>query len=326
METQPLPPLAERVRAETAVALRAVQTERKKLERLLPKLAEDAAKCQGADDLRLAGEVLKIALHEVPAGADRVVLAVPWLDGQTVDVPLQRDLSPRANLERLFRRAKGLAQGLRVVMERTTQTHARLARLAQLVHAWEQLLAQATAFDTHAPDAPRPRDVLRALPSWLADVRAAGVRLPPPPGGPPPDVRKAAKGRTLPDGVRLFRSPQGAVVWAGQHALGNDALVTRLLRGRDVWLHVRDRPGAHVVLRVEGQAPPSQPEVNACAVLAAHLSGVHKGDVCEVTVCAGKDVRKVKGAPAGSVYLSQERVVRVVVDAAVVDGFYARRA
>lgn len=319
-----LPPLADRVRQETAVAVRALHTETKKLQRLLPKLAEDARRCSGADDLCLAGEVLKTALHQVPQGADRVVLPVPWLEGEVVEVPLQRDLSPRANLDRIFRRAKGLATGLRVVNARIAQTRERLVQVAALHKSWEVLLADAEAVDARQPDAPRARDILRQVPLWLDVVRRLGVRLPPPPGGPPPDVRKAAKGRELPPGVRLFRSPAGAVVLAGQNAQGNDALVTRLMRGRDVWLHVRDRPGAHVVLRAEGQAQPGAAEILACGVLAAHLAGVHKGDVCEVTWCLGKDVRKVKGAPAGSVYLSQEKVLRLTVQAEVVDEFYAR--
>jgi hypothetical protein len=45
-----------------------------------------------------------------------------------------------------------------------------------------------------------------------------------------------------------------------------------------------------------------------------------------VTLAQGKGVRKVKGAAAGSVYVSGERALRVEVEAAVVDGFYARRA
>lgn len=317
------PPLVERVRTETAEARRALTTERKKLTRLLEKLPADAAACAGGETLRLAGEVLKVSLERVPRGADRLTLPVPWLDGETVEVPLQRDLSPQQNLDKLFRRAKGLTLGLKIVRQREAQTQARLLAVGTQAVALDSILADAQAFDAHQPDAPRPRDVLRQVAAWLLAVRQLGVRLQTAPK-PEPDVRKVARGKELPDGVRLFRSPQNAVVLAGKTAEGNDALVTRLLRGRDVWLHLRDRPGAHVMLRVEGNAPAKAAEVDVCAMLAGHLSGVGKGESCDITVCAGKDVRKVKGAPAGSVYVSRERVVRVVVDGQVIDGFYAR--
>ncbi len=318
-----LPPLAERVRAETADARRALATERKKLARLLEKLPVDAAACAGGEALRLAGEVLKVSLDQVPRGADRMTLPVPWLDGETVDVPLQRDLSPQQNLDRLFRRAKGLTLGLKIVRQREAQTLARMAIVAAQLATLDAIGAAAQAFDTQTPDAPRPRDVLRQVTAWLQAVRQLGVKL----QGvakPTPEQRKVARGKQLPDGVRLFSSPEGAVVLAGKTADGNDALVTRLLRGRDVWLHLRDRPGAHVMLRVQGQDAAKPAELAACAMLAGHLSGVAKGEACEITVCAGKDVRKVKGAPAGSVYVSRERVLRVVIDGDVIDGFYAR--
>ena len=318
-----LPPLADRVRAETADARRALTTERKKLVRLLEKLPVDAAACEGGEALRLAGEVLKVSLERVPRGADRVTLPVPWLEGETVEVPLQRDLSPQANMAKLFRRAKGLTQGLKIVRERAAQAEARMELVAAQVTVLEAILAAAEAFDAQHPQAPRPRDLLKQVAAWLLAVRQLGVRLQAP-IKPDQDVRKVAKGKELPEGVRLFRSPLNAVVLAGKTAQGNDALVTRLLRGRDVWLHLRDRTGAHVMLRVEGMAAAKETEVAACAMLAGHLSGVAKGEACDVTVCAGKDVRKVKGAPAGSVYVSHERVVRVTVDAAVIDGFYAR--
>ncbi len=321
--TDALPPLVERVRAETADARRALATERKKLGRLLEKLQADAAACAGGDALRLAGDVLKVSLERVPRGAERVTLPVPWLDGETVDIPLQRDLSPRQNLDKLFRRAKGLTQGLKIVRQREALALARLEDVAAQVVALDAIVAGAMAFDAHESGAPRPREVLRQVTAWLLVVRQLGVRLQTPPKL-APDLHKVARGKELPDGVKMFRSPQNAVVLAGKTAEGNDALVTRLLRGRDLWLHLRDRPGAHVMLRVDVTGLAKQSEIEACAMLAGHLSGVTKGEACDVTVCAGKDVRKVKGAPAGSVYLSREHVVRVVLDASTIDGFYLR--
>lgn len=317
-----LPPLTQRVRDETALAKRALQTELKKLSRLLGKLTQDAEACQGSEQLRLAGEVLKTALDQVPPGADRLTLPVPWLEAETVEIPLQRDLTPRQNLEKLFRRARGLAQGLQIVQQREVATHARIGKLQQHQAELEKLLVLAGQFDRQQPEALRPRDILKQTTAWLLAARQLGLKLPQPVNQ--PELRKVTKSREVPEGIRVFRSPLGAVVLAGKNAAGNDVLVTRLLRGRDVWLHLRDRPGAHVMLRVEGKNPPAEKEIHACAVLAAHLAGVDKGDVCDVTTCAGKDVRKVKGAPAGSVYLARERVLRVTVDAQVVDEFYAR--
>ncbi len=318
------PTLSERLRDLSAIARRSLTSDRKKRQRLLIKLDAEQAVAQNSDDLRLQGEVLKMHLQAIPRGAESIELQVPWLPEQTVKIALQRDHTPQQNLERLFRRARGFAQGLEIIEQHRQAALQRLQTLAQLQAQWEELFIQAHLHDTQAAEHLRGRDILRQTERWLAAVRALQLSIGEA-AKPLPQQQKIVKkaGGQLPAGVQLFQSPLGAPVLAGRSALANDALVTKLLRGRDVWLHVRDSTGAHVVLRA--QAAVADAELRACAMLAAHLSGVAKGDRAEVCWTLGKNVRKVKGAPAGSVYVSGEKSVLVLVDAGVIDRFYATR-
>jgi predicted ribosome quality control (RQC) complex YloA/Tae2 family protein len=323
------PPTAlERVREEIGLARASLRTDAKHQQRLIQRLEADDQKASEAPVLRDQGEVLKTQLAAVPRGADRVVLAVPWEPERTVTVELKRDLSPAQNLERLFRRARGLEKGAAIIAERWAAAHDRLGRVQDLAAKIDGLLARVAAEAPPVEGAANP-----SLGVWLREARqlreaTRGLRLkvetvPATSVVEKRIVRKA--GGALPEGVQLFSSPAGRPVLVGRSAAGNDALVTRLLRGRDLWFHVQDRPGAHVVLRVDGKVAPEEAELRACAMLAAHLSGIEKGDRIEVTCAPGNGVRKVKGAPPGMVYLSGGRGLRVDVDAAVVDGFYTRR-
>jgi len=316
--------LVDRLREMTAIARRSLTTDRKKRQRLLTKLDAEQATALKSDDLRLQGEVLKMHLHAIPRGAATIELQVPWLLEQTVKIALQRDHTPQQNLERLFRRARGFAQGLKIIEQHREAALQRLQTLVQLQVQWEQLLIQGHLHDTQAAEHLRGREIVRQTERWLASLRALQLSI----GDaakPLPQQQKIVKkaGGELPAGVQLFQSPLGAPVLAGRSAVANDALVTKLLRGRDIWLHVRDSTGAHVVLRA--QAAVVDAELRACAMLAAHLSGIAKGDRAEVCWTLGKNVRKVKGAPAGSVYVSGEKSVLVLVEGPVIDGFYARR-
>jgi predicted ribosome quality control (RQC) complex YloA/Tae2 family protein len=326
-----LPTLPQSLAERTAVARQSLKTESAKLKRLLQNLAQDQARADQAEALRLAGEVLKGQLAQVPRGASSWSGPVPWQPEQQITVALRPELSAAENVAKMFQRARGLATGSRIIAERRQATEQRLLVLASVQLGYPPLLERAQRWQQTSPQdreslGDRPRNLFRDADTWLQSVRALRLKI----GGEhKPDVqqRQIARkaGAELPKGVELFRSPEGRAVLVGRSAEGNDALVTRLLRGRDVWLHVRDQTGAHVVLRSEGQTAPSEAEVRACAILAAHLSGLAKGDRAEVAVCAGKGVKKVKGAPTGSVYVSGERAVRVTIDAAVVDAFYARR-
>ena len=326
----PLPPLPQTVSEATAVARQSLRTEAKKLERLLGKLQVDRSKALDAPKLRLAADVLKVHLGRLPRGQHHLLLPVPWDPPAQVAIDIPAESTPLQEMERLYRRARGMELGLRLIDDRSDATQLRLWQIQELQQEWADLLARVTLWQAaknkgESPGA-RARTWLDLAQEWIAKVRA--LRLPVGGEHVPSQLQRRitkAKGAELPKGVELHQSPSGAAVLVGRSAAANDSLVTRLLRGRDYWLHLRDQPGAHVVLRCDGPAPALEEDLHACAVLAAHLSGVAKGARVEVTVAQGKGVRKVKGAAPGSVYVSGERAVRVEVDAAVVDAFYARR-
>lgn len=325
-----VPPLLDAIAERTAIARQSLRTEAKKLQRLLGKLADDRLRAEGAPQLRLQADVLKLHLGRLPRAPGPLCLEVPWQPGVRVEVAVPPGVTPQQEMERLYRRARGMDLGLRIIDERADQTQLRLWQVEALqqqllalqgrVTLWQQLKDQGESPPVRA------RHWLAQCDAWLAEVRTLRLAI----GGEqkPSDAQRRIakrKGAELPKGVELHYAPSGAPVLVGRNAAANDALVTRYLRGRDCWLHLRDQTGAHVVLRCEGAAAPTEEDLRACAVLAAHLSGVAKGARVEVIVAAGKGVRKVKGAAPGSVYVSGERALRVEVEAAVVDAFYARR-
>jgi predicted ribosome quality control (RQC) complex YloA/Tae2 family protein len=108
-------------------------------------------------------------------------------------------------------------------------------------------------------------------------------------------------------------SVEGFEVLVGRSARDNDELTFRLARPRDLWLHAAGHAGSHVVVR----APESGGEVPRAVVeRAAEYAAFHskarnaRGKV-DVHVCRAADVRKSRGAPAGTVHLRQFRTVRV---------------
>jgi predicted ribosome quality control (RQC) complex YloA/Tae2 family protein len=322
-----LPALVDALRGRTARARQSLKTEAKKLVRLQQRLCTDLEQTRQAPALREQAEVLKTQLGQVPRGASAVTLAIPWDPPRHITVALRPQDSAQSNVQRLFQRARGLEQGAAVIARRQAETAARMEAVAAVGAAWldleERAIRWQTARDRGEQPAERPRDLLHHCETWLASVRALGLttgeaaaRAPSPSGAPP---------RDLPKGIEAFETSDGHAVLAGRNASANDTLVTRLLRGRDWWLHVRDQAGAHVVLRWSGEVPPPDGVLAECAALAGHLSGIAKASRVEVTVCRGKHVRKVKGAPAGTVYVHGERSLRVTVDGGVIDAFYARR-
>lgn len=312
---------------------RATKTALQRAQRLVVALGRDLQRAEGASSLRQAGEVLKIQARNVPHGADRVVLTFPWLPDEPIEVPLQRDLSAQANADRLFRRARGLERARAEIAARWDEAVVRQealggwqARLHTLNAEVQALPAPTTHPKTDdAPTAPPcPVELTAAVHQSVAALRALGVKPPQPRPSEAPKTRAAARA-ALPDGVQRFVTSRGLELLVGRSAKANDALVTRLSRGADVWLHVRDQTGAHGLLRCGKLGAAHPADLREAATLVAWLSGVERGGQADVSWTEARHVRKGKGLPPGAVYVQLERVVRVEVTRTTVDALYARR-
>ena len=108
---------------------------------------------------------------------------------------------------------------------------------------------------------------------------------------------------------RTFRLLAGAAILVGRGSEENDALTVRVARGNDLWLHARGVPGAHVVVRLEKGGAPDQETLLDAAHLAVHFSDARGAPQMEVASTRAKHVRKAKGAAAGAVTYSQEKVI-----------------
>lgn len=128
--------------------------------------------------------------------------------------------------------------------------------------------------------------------------------------------RGGRAGERLP--YRAWRTPSGFEIRVGRSAADNDALTFRHARGNDVWLHVRGRPGAHVVIRNPGTSPSPELLVIGAQLALAH-SGLKEGAREEVAWTRVKEVRKPKGLAPGKVLIRSEKVLYLSTDPAALE-------
>jgi len=120
-------------------------------------------------------------------------------------------------------------------------------------------------------------------------------------------------GREIPGRLapRRYRASGDLEIWVGRSDEGNDLLTTRLAGGLDLFCHVEDTPGSHVILRTGGRAdPPGEAVIDACE-LAVHFSKLRAADRVDVHIVPIKNVRKPRGAKPGLVFVSGGRSIRL---------------
>lgn len=103
---------------------------------------------------------------------------------------------------------------------------------------------------------------------------------------------------------------EGFEILVGRGEDDNDHLTFDVAQPDDLWLHVGDTPGSHVVIRGKA-APFPRPVIQRAASLAGWYSKARSSRSVEVHYCKASDVSKPRGAPAGLVELSRYDAIKV---------------
>jgi predicted ribosome quality control (RQC) complex YloA/Tae2 family protein len=253
-----------------------------RLRQRLEKLEGDRRRVGEADRLQREGELLLTYGHGVPRGATTAELT-DW-DGETrIVVTLDPARGVVDEAQRRLRRAAKYRRSLPVVEDRVGQTEAELRRL-------EEASFQMQSAET-------PEEIQELLAGLAADKRPVAR-----PGSAP----KSA-------GPRRYRYGD-YLIYVGRSPKQNDMLVQRLSARDDLWFHVKDSPGAHVVLKTAGRSPEEE-HVEAAATLAARYSSRARDPKVLVSFTSAQRVKKPSGSPAGFVLYTEELTLWVRPDA-----------
>jgi predicted ribosome quality control (RQC) complex YloA/Tae2 family protein len=104
----------------------------------------------------------------------------------------------------------------------------------------------------------------------------------------------------------------GFRIWVGKNAAGNDELTLKYSFKEDLWLHVKDVAGSHVIIKYQAGKKFPKDVIERAAQLAAYNSKRKNETLCPVVVTPKKFVRKRKGDPPGAVIVEREEVIMVV--------------
>jgi predicted ribosome quality control (RQC) complex YloA/Tae2 family protein len=96
----------------------------------------------------------------------------------------------------------------------------------------------------------------------------------------------------------------------GKNNKQNDTLTTKTASKDDLWFHVKDQPGSHVVVKTSGKTPGSN-TINEAAMLAAYFSKGKMSSNVAVDYTLVKYVKKPKSAKAGMVIYTDNKTVYV---------------
>lgn len=231
------------------------------------------AEIEGDDHFKTWGDVLMANLHQVEAGVKSVQLENFYNDNKPVEIPLDPTLSPQKNAERYYRKSKNRVIEIGKLKESIQKHQVKLDTAEDtLSRALKQDPNDLVALDLESREHPEPEK--KTTPFWEFEYK-------------------------------------GFTIWVGRDAKNNDELTTKWAHKNDLWLHARDVPGSHVVVRQQANKPFPKDVIEYAASIAAWNSKRKTESLCPVIVTHKKFVRKRKGDPAGAVVVEREEVILV---------------
>ncbi|HSF16811.1 MAG TPA: NFACT RNA binding domain-containing protein [Vicinamibacteria bacterium] len=267
----------------------AVERSLAKTRRLRDKLIEQRKGAEAASENRRFGEQLLAGLSQARRVRAEAV-SVPDSfdpDGGEIEIEIDPRRSLASNAERYFAMARRAERAARVLDER-------IRELGQFIGYLEE--TEVALADVKGEEEIEQLE-LETIEEGL--VFPAGKSTPP--------ARRAEGTRLSP---RSFTTGHGGTILVGRSSRGNEALTFRIARPNDLWFHVANMPGAHVVLRAASVGPADE-EVEQAASVAAYYSKARQDSRVEVIVTERRNVSKLKGAPPGTVAVKRYRTLRV---------------
>ncbi|WP_416335255.1 NFACT family protein [Anaerococcus sp. DFU013_CI05] len=105
-----------------------------------------------------------------------------------------------------------------------------------------------------------------------------------------------------------FVTENNSDIYVGKNSSQNDYLTLKLANKDDLWFHVKDLPGSHVILRSENI---NDDDILIAAYLAANNSSISSEEKIDVDYTEKKNVNKAKGAKPGMVYYENFNTITI---------------
>lgn len=245
---------------------------------------EELKACENRENLRIYGELLKANLYNIKNGASFAEVQNYYDENlELIRIPLDVALTPAKNAEKYFKDYK--------------KTYTAEQTLTELTKNDRQELLY---FDSVLDSISRCSSLLELSEIKNELANAGYIKR----------IQTTKKSKTEQFSIKEFTSAEGYRILVGKNNTQNDYITTKLSSKADLWFHVKNIPGSHVVVFCGG-ADVSDETILYAATLAAKNSKAANSAQVPVDYTEIKNVKKPSGAKPGMVIYTTNKTVFV---------------
>ena len=269
----------DRIAQQASDLIHRVQSELEKNIKKLAKQQDELLATENAEEFRQKGELLTSYLSMVPNNQDIVVLD-NYYTNQTIEISLDRALTPNQNAQRYFKKYQKLKEAVKHLKGIISDTENTITYLESV----ETSLNHASMEDIN--------DIREELVETGFIKRRAHDKQ---------HKRKKPEQYLASDGK--------TIIMVGRNNLQNDELTFKMARKGELWFHAKDIPGSHVLIR--DNLNPSDEVKTDAAELAAYYSKARLSNLVQVDMIEAKKLNKPSGTKPGFVTYTGQKTLRV---------------
>ena|SRR5690554_47476 len=247
---------------------------------------------QNAEELKKKGELLKASIHQLKRGMKIIKLINYYqIEQKKISIELDPSLTPSENIEHYFKRYHKAKKSIFHIKK----------QLGVLKHE-EKYLEQVLLNINQSENIKE----LELIENELIEEGYIKSRK----------DKKATKGekKIMPLPPLHFKSSQGYDILVGRNNNQNDYLTKKIANRDDLWFHIKDHAGSHVIIRNHtGKEIPAE-TIKEAACIAAFYSKGRMSNTVPIDYTEIKNVNKPKGAKPGLVYYDNYYTIMIKPD------------
>jgi len=247
-----------------------------KLNKKLKIIEEKLESVKDAEQLQIQGELLSANLYKVNKN-DTSVIVYNYYDNKDIEIPLDINLSPSENLDKIFKKYHKQKNTINACAEQKES-------ILQDLKYYESILYEIETSET-----------IKELEEIKNELIGSSNKT---------SAKEKLKIQPLKFNINGFD------IYVGKNNIQNDYVTFKLADKEDYWFHVKNYPGSHTVLKLNKKTPTDDILYEAAKLAATH-SKLKTSYTVEVDYTQAKHVKKIPGAKPGMVTYTNYKTIVV---------------
>ena len=258
-----------------------------KLDRLYNKLnkqEKELIESENAQIYKIKGELITSYIYMIEKGMESVEVANFYdLEYKNIKISLNTNFTPSENAQKYFKKYNKLKTAKKEITSQMEITKEEIDYLENIMLSIENCENLAELMD------------IREELGKVGYLRSKN------------NSKKETKLTTKP---HEFVSSNGFKILVGKNNKQNDHLTLKVASNEDIWMHTKNIPGSHVIIKTEGKEVPDE-TIFEGAMLAAFFSKSKMSSQVPVDYTKKKNVKKPNGAKPGMVIYDTNNTIYV---------------